>query len=176
MRKTGFVYSPIYLKHDTGSHPENSNRLTAIIKWIEKENLTEKLINLTPIPATVEQISLIHDKEYIHSVKEACENLIPPLPPLTSPFSPPLEGGEGEVVKGGRGELDGDTVISEGSYDAALLAAGGVITGIDAIFEGKINNAFCCVRPPGHHAERDRTMGFCILNNIAIGAKYAQKK
>jgi len=150
MRKTGFVYSPIYLKHDTGSHPENSNRLTAIIKWIEKENLTEKLINLTPIPATVEQISLIHDKEYIHSVKEACET--------------------------GIKSLDADTVISEDSYNAALLAAGGVITGIDAIFEGKINNAFCAIRPPGHHAERDRTMGFCIFNNIAIGAKYAQKK
>ena len=94
MRKTGFVYSPEYLKHNTGSHPENSSRLTAIINWIEKENLTEKLINLTPIPATVEQISLIHDKEYIHNVKEACDNLISPLPPLTSPFSPPLEGGE----------------------------------------------------------------------------------
>ena len=175
MRKTGFVYSPEYLKHNTGSHPENSSRLTAIINWIEKENLTEKLINLTPIPATVEQISLIHDKEYIHNVKEACDNLISPLPPLTSPFSPPLEGGEGEVVKGGRGELDADTVISEDSYDAALLAAGGVITGVDAVFEGKIHNAFCCVRPPGHHAEKKRAMGFCIFNNIAIGAKYAQK-
>ena len=69
MRKTGFVYSPEYLKHNTGSHPENSNRLTAIINWIEKENLTEKLINLTPIPATVEQNSLIHDKEKIHNNK-----------------------------------------------------------------------------------------------------------
>lgn len=150
MRKTGFVYSPAYLKHNTGNHPENSNRLTAIIKWIEKENLTEKLINLTPIPATVEQISLIHDKEYIHSVKEACET--------------------------GIISLDADTVISEDSYDAALLAAGGVLTGIDNIFKEKINNVFCAVRPPGHHAERDRAMGFCIFNNIAIGAKYAQKK
>ena len=161
MRKTGFVYSPVYLKHNTGSHPENSSRLTAIINWIEKENLTEKLINLTPIPATVEQISLIHDKKYIHNVKEACDNLIPPLPPL---------------AKGGRGELDADTVISKDSYDAALLAAGGVITGIDAVFEGKIHNAFCCVRPPGHHAEKNKAMGFCIFNNIAIGAKYVQKK
>src|SRR3990170_7285996 len=160
MKKTGFVYSPVYLKHNTGNHPENSNRLTTIIKWIENENLTKKLINLTPIPATVEQISLIHDREYIHNVKEACEKLIPPLPPLE---------------KGGRGELDADTVISEDSYDAALLAAGGVITGVDAVFEGKIHNAFCCVRPPGHHAEKKRAMGFCIFNNIAIGAKYAQK-
>src|SRR3989338_4831031 len=103
MRKTGFVYSPIYLKHNTGSHPENSNRLTAIIKWIEKENLTKKLINLTPIPAAVEQISLIHDKEYIHSVKEACDNLIPPCPPFNPPLFPPFIGGGGGGGEGGRG-------------------------------------------------------------------------
>ena len=182
MKKTGFVYSPVYLKHDTGNHPECHARLTAIINSIKKDEIKNHLINITPIPATVEQISLIHDKEYIHNVKEACEKLIPPLPPLE---------------KGGRGELDADTVISEDSYDAALLAAGGVITGVDAVFEGKINpvrkdgalvptpqgvglsngvnNVFCAVRPPGHHAERDRAMGFCLFNNIAIGAKYAQK-
>lgn len=150
MRKTGFVYSPVYLNHNTGSHPECPARLTAILNYIKKDNIKNCLINLTPIPATVEQISLIHDKEYIHSVKEACET--------------------------GIISLDADTVISKDSYDAALLAAGGVITGIDAIFEGKTDNVFCAVRPPGHHAEKNRAMGFCIFNNIAIGAKYAQKK
>ncbi len=184
MRKTGFVYSPAYLKHDTGSHPECPARLTAILNCIKKDDIKNCLINLTPIPATVEQISLIHDREYICGVEQACKK-IPPTPPL-------LKGG-----KGGLRSLDADTVISKDSYDAALLAAGGIITGIDAIFEGEINpvrkdgalvptpqgvglsngvnNVFCAVRPPGHHAERDRAMGFCLFNNIAIGAKYAQK-
>src|SRR3989338_8994441 len=119
MKKTGFVYSPVYLKHDTGNHPECHARLTAIINSIKKDEIKNHLINITPIPATVEQISLIHDKEYIHNVKEACEKLIPPLPPLE---------------KGGRGGLDADTVILEDSYDAALLAAGGGITRVDSVF------------------------------------------
>ncbi|MBI5747814.1 MAG: histone deacetylase, partial [Nitrospinae bacterium] len=155
MRKTGFVYSPVYLNHKTGSHPECPARLTAILNYIEKDNIKNCLINLTPIPATFEQISLIHSREYINSVKLACEGI----------------NGEDDSTA----SLDADTVISKNSYDSALLAAGGVLTGIDNIFKGKINNVFCAVRPPGHHAERDRAMGFCIFNNIAIGAKYAQK-
>jgi acetoin utilization deacetylase AcuC-like enzyme len=150
MRKTGLVYSPVYLKHDTGSHPECPARLTAIINSIKKYEIKNHLTNLTPTPATFEQIALIHDKKYVHNVKEACET--------------------------GITSLDADTVISSDSYEAALLAAGAVITGVDAIFEGKTNNVFCAVRPPGHHAERDRAMGFCLFNNIAIGAKYAQKR
>ena len=177
MRKTGFVYSPVYLKHDTSSHPECPARLTAILNCIKKDDIKNCLINLTPIPATVEQISLIHNREYIKSVKLACEGINEEDDYTTS--------------------LDADTVISKDSYEIALLAAGGVITGVDAVFEGKINpvrkdgalvptpqgvglsngvnNVFCAVRPPGHHAERDRAMGFCLFNNIAIGAKYAQK-
>ncbi|MBI3815212.1 MAG: histone deacetylase [Nitrospinae bacterium] len=163
MRRTGFVYSPVYLKHDTGSHPENPARLTAIINRIEKEKLKDVLIHINPLKAAEEQISLVHDKEYIYGVEQACKK-IPPTPLF-------IKGGEG-----GLRNLDADTVISEASYEAALFAAGGVISGIDAIFEGKTDNVFCAVRPPGHHAERDRAMGFCLFNNIAIGAKYAQER
>ncbi len=163
MRRTGFVYSPVYLKHDTETHPENPARLTAIINRIEKERLKDALIHISPIEASEEQISLIHDKEYIHSVEKACKSLAD-RNSITDRFASLTT------------SLDADTVISEDSYEAALFAAGGVISGIDSIFEGKTDAVFCAVRPPGHHAEMGKAMGFCLFNNVAIGAKYAQKR
>ena len=157
MRKTGFIYSPVYLKHNTGNHPENLNRLIAILRCVEKEKLKGTLINISPLRANVEQISWIHTKEYINSIEQACKT-------CSEQDSPHY-----------RMNLDADTVISGDSYNVALFAAGGVIAGVDAVFKGKVDNVFCAVRPPGHHAEKDRAMGFCIFNNIAIGAAYAQK-
>jgi acetoin utilization deacetylase AcuC-like enzyme len=166
MKKTGFVYSPVYLKHNTGNHPENPSRLTAILYWIEKERLRERLININPYYATLEHISWVHDKEYIGYVERICNSFADRNKSdnmINGPPSPTMN-------------LAADTVISADSFEVSLLSAGGVLSGIDKIFKGEVNNVFCAVRPPGHHAENDRAMGFCIFNNIAIGAKYAQKK
>ncbi|MDY7018649.1 MAG: histone deacetylase [Chloroflexota bacterium] len=145
--KTGLVYDPVYLEHDTGSHPENSRRLVAIMSHLEETGAKEKLVSLAPRPATVEELEMVHASEYISRVKSEAER--------------------------GGGYLDPDTVLSPRSYEAALYAAGGVLTAVEEVMKGEVDNAFALVRPPGHHAVRDRAMGFCIFNNVAIAAKFA---
>ncbi len=145
--KAGFVYDPIYLKHDTGQHVENARRLEAIISHLEQTGLKQQLTPIKPRPATIEELSLVHQEQYISQIREAAQ-------------------------KGG-GWLDLDTVMSPDSYDAALYAAGGAIKAVEAVMEGEVNSAFALVRPPGHHATPRRAMGFCLFNNIAIAAKYA---
>lgn len=147
MMKVGFVYDPIYLKHDTGYHPENARRLEAIISHLEQTGLKQQLTLIKPHPATIEELSLVHHEQYIAYVREAAQ-------------------------KGG-GWLDVDTIISADSYDAALYAAGGVIKASEAVSNGEVNSAFALVRPPGHHATSRRAMGFCLFNNLAIATKYA---
>ena len=150
--RTGFVYDEIYLHHKTGSwHPEKPERLTAIVARLKESGLYGQLAPITPAPAPLEWITAIHSPEYVERVRKTCQ--------------------------GGGGLMDtGDTPVSEESYDAALRAAGGVMAAVDAVMAGKVRNAFCAVRPPGHHALRAKAMGFCIFNNVAIGARYAQKK
>jgi len=148
--KVGYVYHPIYLKHDTGNHPENAQRLEAIISHLEKTGIIKQLIPVEPRPATVEELALVHEKQYIAHIKE--------------------------VGMRGGGWLDPDTAMSPGSYDAALYAAGGTIKAAEAVINGELNSAFALVRPPGHHATSRSAMGFCIFNNIAIAAKYALSK
>lgn len=143
--RTGIVYDPIYLEHDTDGHPERKERLTAILERIKLEGL--KVEYITPKPATVDQIATIHGRSYIDQVRTICEN--------------------------GGGYLDMDTILSRASYDAALAAAGGAIAAVDAVLNG-FGSAFALVRPPGHHAMPNRGMGFCIFNNVAIAAKHAQ--
>jgi len=143
--KTGLVYHPVYLDHDTDGHPERKERLTAILNRVKQENLPVEYI--TPNPATLDQIAQVHGRRYIDTVKAVCEQ--------------------------GGGYLDVDTILSRGSYEAAVMAAGGIISGIDAVM-GDFDNAFALVRPPGHHAMPSRGMGFCIFNNAAVGARYAQ--
>ncbi|MCK4548153.1 MAG: histone deacetylase [Candidatus Eisenbacteria sp.] len=152
MRKVGLVYSPVYLEHDMGpAHPESPARLKAIIRHLEETGLKEKLVDIEPSPSPVEWIEQIHAPEYIQFVKDICD--------------------------AGGGLLDyGDTTACAKSYHAALTAAGAGLAAVDAVMDGKIGRAFCAVRPPGHHAERDRAMGFCLFNNIAIAAVYIQKK
>lgn len=150
MKKTGWVYSDIYLKHRTRYHPERKERLESIVAHLNKTGLMEILVPIDPYPAEVDQIAWIHSRNHIDFVRESCER--------------------------GRSTLDPDTMICRDSYEAARFAAGGVLAALDAVFDGKIDNAFCAVRPPGHHAEYERAMGFCLFNNIAIGARYAQKK
>ncbi len=147
---TGYVYHPIYLKHDTGQHVEVAARLEAIIAYLEKTGLKSKLTHIEPRPATVEEIALVHHKGYIKEIEET-------------------------AAKGGGG-LDPDTVMSADSYQAALYAAGGLIRAVEAVMGGEVANAFALVRPPGHHATASQAMGFCLFNNIAIAAKYALKE
>jgi acetoin utilization deacetylase AcuC-like enzyme len=148
--KAGFVYDPVYLKHDTGGHPENSRRLEAIISNLEQTGLKQRLTPVKPRPATIEELTLVHHESHVAQVRE--------------------------VAQKGGGWLDPDTVVSPGSYDAALYAAGGAIEAVKAVMGGEVSSAFALVRPPGHHATAHRAMGFCLFNNLAIAARYALEK
>lgn len=151
MASTGFLYHPVFLKHQTGwAHPDKRQRLSSLLKHLETTGLWERLVHLEPAPATLSDITTVHDLHYVESLREACET--------------------GRLFK-----PDDSTVASPGTYEAALMAAGSVMTAIDAVMAAKVTNAFCATRPPGHHAERNRAMGFCFFNNIAIGAKYLQR-
>jgi len=146
----GYVYDPVYLKHDTGQHVENARRLEAIISYLEQTGLKQQLSPIEPRVATTEEISLVHRKQHIEHI--------------------------GEVAQRGGGWLDADTVMSTDSYDAALYAAGGLIKATEAVMDGEVGSAFALVRPPGHHATVTHAMGFCLFNNVAIAAKYALNK
>jgi acetoin utilization deacetylase AcuC-like enzyme len=148
--RTGLVYDPIYLEHDTGDHVENSRRLVEAMSRLKETGIKEKLTCLAARPATPKELEMIHAPEYVSYVKNKAE-------------------------KGG-GWLDPDTVMSPKSYEAALYAAGGVLAAVEAVMEREVDNAFALVRPPGHHATHDRAMGFCIFNNVAIAARFAISK
>jgi len=146
-RKCGIVFDKRYLLHDTGAHVEVANRLRAIGAMLDKTGLKARLSLLDPVPATEEEILMNHSPSLLHRLKAM-----------------------------GPGYIDADTVVSEKSYETALLAAGASIHMTEAIVNGEINNGFAFVRPPGHHAESDRAMGFCLFNNIAIAARHLMKK
>jgi len=148
LNKTGYISDPFYLKHENEPHPENPGRLNAIQKNIESSKYYNNLTLIQPRKATLEDITQIHDKGYIKSVEDSCRN--------------------------GVRNLDADTVISPDSYQAALLSAGAGLEAVDKILEGTVENAFCAVRPPGHHAEQNKAMGFCLFNNVGVIARYAQ--
>ncbi|MHC4118317.1 MAG: histone deacetylase family protein [Planctomycetota bacterium] len=150
--KTGFVYDDIYLEHKTTpDHPERPERLVEIVKRLKAESVYSELVKLKPTPASLNWIETVHSPEYVERARRSCEN--------------------------NTGYLDSlDVPISARSYEAAVLAAGGMLAAVDAVMDKKVANAFCAVRPPGHHALSDQAMGFCIFNNVAIGAKYIQKK
>jgi acetoin utilization deacetylase AcuC-like enzyme len=143
----GYVYDSIYLKHDTGQHVENARRLEAIISHLEQIGLKQQLTLVEPRAASVEELALVHQKQYIEEVQE--------------------------VARKGGGWLDPDTVMSPDSYEVALYAAGGVIRAVEAVMDGEVTSAFALVRPPGHHATSRRAKGFCLFNNIAIATQHA---
>jgi acetoin utilization deacetylase AcuC-like enzyme len=146
---TGYFTHPACLKHRTGEgHPERAERLAAIEAALKKQGLWDRLAHPVPAPASIETLRLVHDADYIATARRD--------------------------IEAGRAALStGDTSVSAESWDAAVLAAGAVCDAVDAVLAGKLRNAFCAVRPPGHHAGPARGMGFCVFNNVAIGARHA---
>jgi acetoin utilization deacetylase AcuC-like enzyme len=147
---TAIVYSPEYLKHDTGpNHPEAPSRLQIIMNELNKSGLleTKKCAVVTPKPAARECLELVHESDYIDLVQRIC------------------------MAGGGLLDLS-DTVVSKESYDVAVLAAGGVLDAVNLVSKGEAKNAFALIRPPGHHAGPYYALGFCLFNNVAIAASY----
>jgi len=148
--QSAILYSPFFLKHQAPNyHPENPQRLEAILEAFKKSAFSKNIETIEPKPASKEQIALNHSVKYIEELESFC--------------------------KAGGGYLD-DTYANEYSYISAALAAGAGINTVDMIIDNKISKGFCLVRPPGHHAEHDKAMGFCLFNNAAITAKYALSK
>ena len=146
--RVGYISDDIYLKHDTGErHPESKKRLIAIKN--ELKNLENQLVILSPIKASIDILNLVHPHRYISYIQDCCKKNI---------------------------EIDQDTITSIESYEAAMTAVGAGVVAVDAIVHNTIDRAFAAVRPPGHHASKQKAMGFCLFNNIAITARYAQAK
>ena len=145
--KTGFYTNPIYLEHDTGSHPENANRLRAILKRLESEDLMGKFKVESGRPASSAEIKMLHTEKLLTDVETAAES-------------------------GAQTLHTSDCVISSQTYKAALYAVGSVLDAALEVAERRLDNAFCAVRPPGHHAEFDSAMGFCFFNNIALASEF----
>ena len=149
--KTGFIFSKSSLKHDTGEgHPENKYRIQSILERLKKQKITN-LEWSEPRKFDESLLKKTHKNKYIDQVKKAFPS-------------------KGQFF------LDGDTIISPGSKEASYDAVSSIISAIDLVKDKKLKNAFCAVRPPGHHAEYDKAMGFCIFNNVAVGANYLIEK
>jgi acetoin utilization deacetylase AcuC-like enzyme len=148
--RTLYYYHPDFILHTTEvGHPERQVRLWAINRMLEEPEFSN-LIRVLPPLGTEQQIKLIHTVEHIQRIRDA-------------------------IPTQGEYRLDSDTVLSPGSETAAFRAVGAVCDAVDQVLTGKADNAFCAVRPPGHHAEPNRAMGFCLFNNVAIAAEYARQ-
>ncbi len=150
--RTAIIHHPIYEKHDTGfGHPETPERYRVIMDALKTDTkLWGDLIEITPEKAPQGIVQAAHTKEHFKRVENA--------------FADGLD------------RLDADTIISMQSFDASLFAAGGACRAVDAVMKGEAKNAFVAVRPPGHHATAEHAMGFCLFNNVAVAARYAQNK
>ena len=140
------------LSHDPGpGHPERIERLDAVLAALSEENFPA-LLRIEAPRATVEQLTAVHDPAYVDEILSI------------------------DVQVGERRALDADTIVSDGSVEAALRAAGGAVAAVDLVMEGKARNAFVATRPPGHHAEPGRAMGFCLFNSVAVAAHHARNR
>ena len=149
--KTGLITSDTYQNHNTGDgHPEKIDRVTVVIDNFKKLD-NKNLIWKKPSKFNRSLLEITHNSDYINFVEKS-------------------------FPEKGLSFLDGDTIVSPGSKDATLDAVGSIITAIDGVQNKDFNNAFCAVRPPGHHAEKNKAMGFCIYNNVAVGANYLINK
>ncbi len=150
--KTGFLYDDRFQQHLTGNyHPEIPDRLPAVYKGVQDAGLLEQLILIKAEPADLKWVETVHDADYITRLQKACsrgDNI----------FDSP------------------DNQMCSATYEVSLLAVGGLLEAARMVMAGELDNAFCAVRPPGHHAEVDKAMGFCYFNNVAIAARYIQKE
>ncbi len=168
--RTGLVFDEHFLAHDTGvettvvtragsfelspePHPASLTITRRIKEFLDGAGLTEQMLPIAARMADEDEIALYHTRDYIAGIR-ACE--------------------AGGPRSGSWGEIEEDTVLSPGSFEAALYAVGGAMNAVDAVVEGRVRNAYALLRPPGHHATRNQGMGFCIFNDIAIAAHHAR--
>ena len=161
MNTTGYFTHPDCRKHEMGpGHPEGPERLDAIEDRLLISGVGDALQRREAPQAAIGDIELAHDRMLVAAIRGLCDQLADDI----------LAGGPPHV------QLDPDTSLNVHTWNAALRAAGAVIAATDSVLAGEMENAFCAVRPPGHHAERNKAMGFCFFNNIAIAAKYALER
>lgn len=149
--RAGLIYSPEYLRHYSRTkHPENPDRVKSIVAALKEANLVKAFDTVHPRRAEMEDLQLVHTYEHCVYVRE--------------------------LAASGGGMADADTYVNESSFEAACYAAGGMFAAVDAMKRGEIRRALALVRPPGHHATANRAMGFCLFNNAALAARYAQQR
>jgi len=151
VKKVGFLYEDRFLNHATPiGHPERPERLRRLVGYLKSSGRWEDLHHIQTMRASAQSITAVHSPDHVDFIRRVCAS--------------------------GGGALDsGDTYASAQSYEVALFAAGAAISAVNAVLDHQVDSAFCAVRPPGHHAERDQPMGFCLFNNVAIAAVHAQR-
>lgn len=152
MKTTGFYYHPVFREHETGpGHPERPERLDAVLAALPRSGLDAVLDRREPAPAEVETIERVHDGDYVRHIEDRSR-------------------GQGCFHE------DADTIGSRRTFEAACLACGAAVQAAEAVLSGELRNAFCAVRPPGHHAGRAVARGFCFFNNVAVAARHLQAR